>query len=153
MGDDPDYDHEVVAGNRRWTAAHDAGLIEVPALIRAMSDQEARLIAALENQVRADLTPIEEAQHAVILLEDMANDHLAVMKALDWSRTKLDTCRLNRARVRAWLEVDVVSLPPLCAFNEGMRFSHRADSELKSVDRPALFEILCIHTVRGARIG
>ena len=69
----------MVAGNRRWTAAHDAGLIEVPALIRAMSDQEARLIAALENQVRADLTPIEEAQHAVILLEDMANDHLAVM--------------------------------------------------------------------------
>ena len=91
VSDDPNYDHEVVAGNRRWTAAHDAGLIEVPALIRAMSDQEARLIAALENQVRADLTPIEEAQHAVILLEDMANDHLAVMKALDWSRTKLDS--------------------------------------------------------------
>lgn len=91
VSDDPNYDHEVVAGNRRWTAAHDAGLMEVPALIRAMSDQEARLIAALENQVRADLTPIEEAQHAVILLEDMANDHMAVMKALDWSRTKLDS--------------------------------------------------------------
>lgn len=89
--DDPRFDYEVVAGNGRWAAAHDADLSEVPALIREMTDQEARLIAALENQIRSDLTPIEEAQHAVILLEDMANDHSAVMKALDWSRTKLDS--------------------------------------------------------------
>ncbi|MDX1296627.1 MAG: PRTRC system ParB family protein [Pseudomonas sp.] len=91
VSDDPNYDHEVVAGNSRWTAAHDVGLSEVPALIRSMSDQEARLMAALENQVRSDLTPIEEALHAVVLLGDMANDHQAVMKALDWSRTKLDS--------------------------------------------------------------
>lgn len=88
---DPDYDYEVVAGNSRWAGAIEAGLKEIPVLVRAMSDQEARLLAAVENQVREDLTPIEEAHHAVILLEDMANDHAAVMKALDWSRTKLDS--------------------------------------------------------------
>lgn len=88
---DAEHDFEVVAGNSRWQAAKDAGLTEIPALIREMSDQEARLLAALENQVRSDLTPVEEAQHAVLLLEDMANDHQAVMKALDWSRTKLDS--------------------------------------------------------------
>lgn len=91
MENDPDYDYEVVAGNSRWAGAIEAGLKEIPALVRAMGDQEARLLAAVENQVREDLTPIEEAHHAVVLLEDMANDHAAVMKALDWSRTKLDS--------------------------------------------------------------
>ncbi|MBB3105260.1 ParB/RepB/Spo0J family partition protein [Azomonas macrocytogenes] len=88
---DLEHDFEVVAGNSRWSAAQDAGLDSIPAQIRTMSDQEARIAAALENQVRTDLTPIEEAQHAVVLLADIANDHAAVMNALNWSRTKLDS--------------------------------------------------------------
>jgi PRTRC genetic system ParB family protein len=91
VNDDPNFDYEVVAGNSRWSAAIEAGLTTISAMCREMTDQEARLIAALENQIREDLTPIEEAQHAVVLLVDMANDHQAVMKALDWSRTKLDS--------------------------------------------------------------
>jgi len=91
VNDDPNFDYEVVAGNSRWSAAIEAGLATIPAMCRELTDQEARLIAALENQIREDLTPIEEAQHAVVLLVDMANDHQAVMKALDWSRTKLDS--------------------------------------------------------------
>lgn len=44
----------VVAGERRWRAANEAGLIEIPAVVRNLSDREARLIATVENSQRAD---------------------------------------------------------------------------------------------------
>ncbi|MBG6289824.1 PRTRC system ParB family protein [Pseudomonas nitroreducens] len=89
--DDPNFDFEVVFGNTRHAASVDAGKTTIAAEIRSMSDEEARMLAAVENLQRSDLTPIEEAQHAVVLLADNANDHAAVMKALGWSRTMLDS--------------------------------------------------------------
>lgn len=54
--------YQLVAGERRWRAAKMAGLSEVPALIRPMSDQEAALVALIENVQRQDLNFLEEAQ-------------------------------------------------------------------------------------------
>lgn len=88
---DPDFDYEVVFGNTRYCASIDAGMPTIRAEVREMGDEEARLLAAIENLRRSDLTPIEEAQMAVMLLADHANDHAAVMKALGWSRTLLDS--------------------------------------------------------------
>ncbi len=88
---DAEHDFEVVAGNTRHAATLEIGVELIPAMIRQMTDAEARVAAAIENMQRADLTPVEEAKHAQIVLADMGNDHEAVCKALDWSRTKLNS--------------------------------------------------------------
>ena len=54
--------YRIVAGERRWRAARMAGLTEVPAIIREMSDAEEMLFALIENLQREDLTPLEEAR-------------------------------------------------------------------------------------------
>lgn len=53
---------DLRAGNRRWLAAIEAGLAEVPVLVREMDDRTAMEITVLENMAREDLTPMEEAR-------------------------------------------------------------------------------------------
>jgi ParB family chromosome partitioning protein len=53
--------YEIVAGERRWRAAQKAALHVVPAIVRALTDQEALELAIIENVQRSDLNPIEEA--------------------------------------------------------------------------------------------
>lgn len=53
--------YEIVAGERRWRAAQMAGLTQVPAVVRELSDQQSLELALIENVQRADLTPLEEA--------------------------------------------------------------------------------------------
>ena len=61
---------EIVAGERRWRAAQLAGLHEIPALIKAYSDQDALQLALIENIQREDLDPIEEAESYQRLIEE-----------------------------------------------------------------------------------
>jgi len=53
---------ELIAGERRWRAAHEVRLTQVPVIIRSASDLEVLEISLIENLQRADLNPIEEAQ-------------------------------------------------------------------------------------------
>lgn len=62
--------YEIVAGERRWRACKIAGLKEVPALIKELSQQESAKIALIENIQREDLNPIEEAMAYKKLMED-----------------------------------------------------------------------------------
>ncbi len=62
--------YEIIAGERRWRAAQIAGLHEVPALIKTVSDRDALQLALIENVQREDLDPIEEAESYQRLAEE-----------------------------------------------------------------------------------
>ncbi len=56
-----DGSYQLVAGERRWRAARMAGLVQVPVVIREMTEKEAAELALIENLQRQDLNPMEEA--------------------------------------------------------------------------------------------
>ncbi len=64
---EPDV-YELVAGERRYRAAKEAGLTDVPAVIRDLSDEQAVQLALVENLQREDLNPVEETQGVLQLL-------------------------------------------------------------------------------------
>jgi ParB family chromosome partitioning protein len=63
--------YELIAGERRWLAAQKAGFTVVPAILRGASDTESLEIALIENVVRQQLNPVDEAYALKILLEDL----------------------------------------------------------------------------------
>ena len=82
----PDGDgqrYRVIAGERRLRAAHIAGLTEVPVRILNLTDEEARVVALLENLQREDLNPYEETVGVLELLsEDLAKSRAEVVSLL-----------------------------------------------------------------------
>jgi ParB family chromosome partitioning protein len=79
--------YEIVAGERRWQAAKLAGLTEIPAVVRELSDQDAVAVALIENIQREDLTPAEEARSLQRLLSEFSLTHQEVATAVGRSRT------------------------------------------------------------------
>jgi ParB family chromosome partitioning protein len=75
----PGGGYQIVAGERRWRASRMAGLSEVPAIVRDMSDSEVMEIALIENLQREDLNIMEEAAgyHALMEEYDMTQDQVA----------------------------------------------------------------------------
>jgi ParB family chromosome partitioning protein len=67
----PDGSYELVAGERRWRAARQAGLDKVPAVVRDQAEAERLQSALIENMVREDLNPVEEARACAALVEDL----------------------------------------------------------------------------------
>ena len=67
----PDGSYELVAGERRWRAAQKAGLEKVPAVVREQAEAERLQAALIENMVREDLNPVEEARACAALVEDL----------------------------------------------------------------------------------
>ncbi|MDO4459690.1 MAG: ParB/RepB/Spo0J family partition protein [Clostridia bacterium] len=61
--------YQLVAGERRWRAARMAGLTEIPVIIREMDDREFMELSLIENLMREDLSPIEEAMGFSQLME------------------------------------------------------------------------------------
>ena len=72
-------DYEIIAGERRWRAAKQAGLKEIPVIIKDYSEQEVVEIALIENIQREDLNPIEEAMAFKRLINEynLKQDELA----------------------------------------------------------------------------
>jgi ParB family chromosome partitioning protein len=61
---------ELIAGERRWRAAKDAGLATLPALVRAADDRDTLLLSLVENVAREQLSPVEEARAYALLLDE-----------------------------------------------------------------------------------
>ncbi len=79
--------YELIAGERRWRAAQLAGLHEVPAVIREVSDQAAIAMALIENIQREDLNPLEEATALQRLIAEFDLTHQQAAEAVGRSRT------------------------------------------------------------------
>ena len=74
-----DDHYELIAGERRFRAAQQAGLPDVPAIVMDVQDQEALEIALVENLQREDLNPIEEAEGYQLLSDqfDLTQEQIA----------------------------------------------------------------------------
>jgi ParB family chromosome partitioning protein len=66
-----DGSYELIAGERRWRAAQQAGLEKVPAIVRDSEHAERLQVALIENMVREDLNPVEEARACAALVQDL----------------------------------------------------------------------------------
>lgn len=102
-----DGNYELVAGERRFRAAEKAGLAQIPALVRNLSDREALESAVIENIQRVDLNPIELAEGYTRLMVDFSMSQEQVADRVGKDRaTVANTIRLLRLppQVRKALE-------------------------------------------------
>ncbi|EGV52635.1 ParB/RepB/Spo0J family partition protein [Candidatus Endoriftia persephone] len=79
--------YELIAGERRWRASQQAGLDEIPVVIKEVTEQAAMAIGLIENIQREDLNPLEEANALSRLLLEFDLTHQEVAKAVGKSRT------------------------------------------------------------------
>jgi ParB family chromosome partitioning protein len=78
--------HEIIAGERRWRAAQIAGLAEIPALVREVTDHAVIAMALIENIQREELAPLEEAQALQRLIGEFNYTHQQTADAVGRSR-------------------------------------------------------------------
>lgn len=74
--------YEIIAGERRWRAAQIAGLTRVPCSIKEVSNQQAFVIALIENIDREDLTPYEESMACARMADEFELTHQEIADAL-----------------------------------------------------------------------
>jgi ParB family chromosome partitioning protein len=115
--------YEIIAGERRWQAAQLAGLTDIPAIVRELSDRDAVAVALIENIQREELTAAEEARALKRLAEEFSLTHQAVADAVGRSRAAvsnlirllelpeevvalMDDQRLSMGHARALLALD-----------------------------------------------
>ena len=87
--------YQIIAGERRWRAAQQAGLHDVPVHVRLLDDGDAMAAALVENLQRQDLNPIEEAEGLQRLIGDFGLSHDELAGAIGKSRSHVtNTVRL-----------------------------------------------------------
>jgi ParB family chromosome partitioning protein len=79
--------YEIVAGERRWRAAQQARLHEVPVMVRELSDRDTLEVALVENLQREDLTPLEEAEAYRRLMDEFGHTQEILSRAVGKSRS------------------------------------------------------------------
>ena len=84
-----DEHYEIIAGERRWRAAKEAGLKEVPVVIREYTKQQSMEIALIENVQREDLNPIEEAMAYQQLMQEFELTQEEIAERVSKSRVTI----------------------------------------------------------------
>ncbi len=154
VGDDQ---YEIIAGERRWRASQIAGLQEVPVLVKDVANENAAVMALIENIQREDLNPLEEAQGIDRLIREFGLTHDQAAGAVGRSRsatsnllrllnlsapvqTMLIAGDLDMGHARALLAVDAVTQVQLAQFIVQKQLSVRETEKLvaKTVaDKPS----------------
>src|ERR1700736_1088489 len=105
--------HELIAGERRWRAAQEAGLTEVPVIIRSATDLEVLELSLIENLQREDLNPIEEAQGYARLAGEFGMRQEDIALKVGRSRAAVANAMrlldLHR-QIQIWLTQDLLSV-------------------------------------------
>ena len=78
--------YEIIAGERRWRASQQAGLTEIPVVVREVDDRTVVAMALIENIQREDLNPLEEAQALQRLIDEFDLTHAQAAEAVGRSR-------------------------------------------------------------------
>ena len=87
--------YEIIAGERRWRGAQIAGIHEVPALIKNMSDESVQEVALIENIQRENLNVVEEARAYKAILENKNTDYGKLSQSIGKSKSHIsNTLRL-----------------------------------------------------------
>lgn len=105
--------YEIIAGERRWRAAKIAGLKEIPAIVKEITDQEALELAIIENIQRQDLSPLEEAAGYQRLIEEFNYTQEALATTVGKSRSHVaNLIRLLSLpeKIRRYLEEDKLTM-------------------------------------------
>ncbi len=82
-----DGGYEIIAGERRWRAAQEAGLKNVPVVVREARDEDAAVLSLIENLLRANLNPMEEAEAFHRLINEFSLSHEAISTAVGKDRS------------------------------------------------------------------
>ena len=85
--DNEQHPYEIIAGERRWRAAQLAGLTEVPAIVRDLSDQVAIALALIENIQRQDLNPVDQAMALQRFHDEFGLSHQEIADTVGKART------------------------------------------------------------------
>jgi ParB family chromosome partitioning protein len=104
---------ELIAGERRWRAAKEVGLLEAPVIIRTASDQDVLELALIENLQREDLNPIEEAIAFARLAREFGLKQEEIAQKVGKSRAAIaNSMRLLElaAQVQSWLTQGRISV-------------------------------------------
>ena len=104
---------ELIAGERRWRAAQEAGLTQAPVIIRSAGDMEVLELSLIENLQRADLNPIEEAQGYARLASEFGMRQEDIALKVGRSRAAVaNAMRLLdlHPQVQIWLAQDLLSV-------------------------------------------
>ncbi|MGD8632618.1 MAG: ParB/RepB/Spo0J family partition protein [Anaerolineales bacterium] len=112
LPEDRDGAFTLIAGERRLRAAKQAGLGEIPAIIRQVDERQQLELALIENLQRADLNPLEAAEGYRQLIDDFELSHDEIAKRIGKSRTAVtNTIRLLKlsAAVRTALQAGKIS--------------------------------------------
>ncbi len=99
--------YEIVAGERRWRAAQQAQLHDVPVIIKDLSDRDTLEIALIENLQRENLTPLEEAEAYSRLMREFDHTQEALGRTVGRSRSHVsNTIRLLDLpdEIKVWVE-------------------------------------------------
>jgi ParB family transcriptional regulator, chromosome partitioning protein len=104
---------ELIAGERRWRAAQEAGLTQAPVIVRSAGDMEVLELSLIENLQRADLNPIEEAQGYARLASEFGMRQEDIALKVGRSRAAVaNAMRLLdlHPQVQIWLAQDLLSV-------------------------------------------
>jgi ParB family transcriptional regulator, chromosome partitioning protein len=105
--------HELIAGERRWRAAQEIGLGEVPVIVRTANDLEVLELSLIENLQRTDLNAIEEAQGYERLAKEFGMKQEEIAQKVGRSRAAVaNAMRLLdlHPQIQTWVAQDLVSV-------------------------------------------
>src|SRR5712691_334641 len=105
--------HELIAGERRWRAAQEVGLTEVPVIIRKATDLEVLELSLIENLQRTDLNPLEEAQGYARLAGEFGMRQEDIALKVGRSRAAVaNAMRLLdlHSQIQIWITQDLLSV-------------------------------------------